>query len=470
MSGGDQIGGGGGAFLSLQRSRTSLDRQDGIMTRWGACVFMHRATSFITIFLACAASAAPSSRKPSNAERERGQRVLSRMAQRACDKQHRLQSEGSPGAPESALRFAPSPLSLSFFENACGSDSFAPGGPIEAIGEASAESGRELANGKLLARKRVAGDGTVAMDIVAYASSGLAVGGLLCYPDDGRPHSTVIHVHGGFSGLFDDPFSDPTETCIDWAALHGRTVFFPSFRGQDGGEGVQEFCLGEADDVAASAAMLRSLKVTKPSRIAMVGGSMGACVALRAAPKISGLRALVAFVPPTDWKRLVEYHRFSFVRAVETTCDGGTVDWNLGGREFADTIDRVICGHPKCTDAQYAARSPIPSLLQQKAPTLIMSAASDNIVPFEQQILWSVLREQTGHPVRMFQVNPCDPSGAPPHAMDVHIVGQRSYHLLSPQLIGSGLTFLLEMLDRPSAANTGRTPLTGARPRERFPH
>jgi hypothetical protein len=309
----------------------------------------------------------------------------------------------------------------------------------------------QQADGSLLGRQRIAADASIALDVVAYASTGLSVGGLLCYPNDGQPHTTVIHVPGGAGGAFNGVAGDMVQTCIDWAALHGRTAFIPSLRGNDGGEGRPELCLGEGNDVVAAATMLRALEVTGSKRLGLVGGSIGGCVALRAAPFIPSLAAVVAFVPPTSWKHLISYHRTSWAPRTELDCSGTPVQWNLGGPAFADALESIICGHEGCSDADFDARSPLPFLVAQTAPTLIVSAEFDNIVPLDQQLLWSVLRQSTGHPVSVFLVDPCDAPGTPPPVMDVHILARRSFHLLPSGPISSGLLFLMAQLDATGA-------------------
>ena len=309
----------------------------------------------------------------------------------------------------------------------------------------------EQSDGTVLGRQRIAADASIALDVVAYASTGLSVGGLLCYPNDGQPHTTVIHVPGGSGGAFNGIAGDMVQTCIDWAALHRRTAFIPSLRGNDGGDGQPELCLGEGDDVVAAASMLRSLEVTGTKRLGLVGGSIGGCVALRAAPFIPSLAAVVAFVPPTSWKHLIEFHRTSWAPRTELDCSGTPVQWNLGGPAFADALESVICGHEGCSDAEFDARSPLPFLVAQTAPTLIVSAEFDNIVPLDQQLLWSVLRQATGHPVSVFLVDPCDAPGTPPRVMDAHILARRSFHLMPSGPISSGLLFLMAHLDATGA-------------------
>jgi dipeptidyl aminopeptidase/acylaminoacyl peptidase len=313
----------------------------------------------------------------------------------------------------------------------------------------SSASAAPLADGTLVARQRMTEQGGIALDVVAYASDGLTVGGLLCYPNDGQRHSAVIHVHGGLGGIFDDPDRNMLQTCVDWARVHGRAALVPSLRGQDGSEGQPEICLGEADDVAAGARLLRSLEMTDPQRLGLVGGSLGGCVVLRAAAQIPNLRAVVAFVPPTDWRGFMEFHRTRWSSAVETRCDGATYEWSVGGPDLADTFDRLICGQPFCSDADYERRSPLPGLSNLSAPALIAAAGADNVVPFEQQVLWSILRQSAGHPVDVYTLDPCDPPGTPASASDVLLFVPDGHHLLSPNVIASGLLFLMRQLDLP---------------------
>jgi pimeloyl-ACP methyl ester carboxylesterase len=306
-----------------------------------------------------------------------------------------------------------------------------------------------LPDGALLAREPFIQLKGAATELVVYASDGLAQGGILCYPDDGNRHSAIVHIHGGVEGLFPSPSEDMLRTCIDWAQLHARVAFVPSLRGEDGSEGRIELCLGEANDAAAAAALLRSLEMTDPQRLGIVGASIGGCVALRAASKIPNLRGVVAFVPPMSWQDFMDYHRNRWSPAVETTCDGRTVQWNIGGPTVADTMDQIICGHPHCSDADYDARSPLPQVAAQSAPTLIAAGGLDNVVPDNQPALWSIHREQGGHPVDKYVMGSCDPSFTPRPAMDAFIEVPTGFHTLSLGPVGTGLSFLLELLDQP---------------------
>jgi len=305
-------------------------------------------------------------------------------------------------------------------------------------------------DGTLLGRVRLATIGAVGVDFVAYLSSGLAVAGLLCFPDDGQPHATVIHLHGGLGGTFVNPDGgDIVGTCYRWAADQGRTAFVPSFRGQDGGQGQTELCLGEADDTAAAAILLRGLETTDPDRIALVGGSMGGCVALKAGVLIPNLRAVVAIAPPTDFKSYLDYHRTGFTPAVETRCDGSSRTWDLGGPAYADTIDEIICGHAGCSEAEYAIRSPLLAVASATNPTLVIAAGGDNLVPPLNQVLWSALRNTVGGSVVVEIRDRCSAAAAPALAQDVLLFVPGGFHLLEDEVQISGLLYLTELLDAP---------------------
>lgn len=330
--------------------------------------------------------------------------------------------------------------------------------PLAATASAAPASAAPVApaalpgDGTLIARQRLVTLGAVGVDLVVYLSSGLLVTGVLCFPDDGLAHATVLHVHGGFGGIFVHPDGgDILGSCVSWAADHGRTAFVPSFRGQDGGQGRPELCLGEADDVAAAAILVRTLPVTDPDRLALVGGSVGACVVLKASVRIPHLRAAVAIAPPTDFAAWVAYHRTAYVPATETRCDGSFLAWDQGGPVFADTIDDIVCGHAQCSEAEYAIRSPILDVASATHPTLVIAAGGDNLVPPVQQVLWSALRNGLGSGVALEVRDRCSDVAALPLARDVLLYVPGAFHLHEAPIVVSGLLYLTQLLDAPGA-------------------
>jgi hypothetical protein len=173
-------------------------------------------------------------------------------------------------------------------------------------------------------------------------------------------------------------------------------------------------------------------------------------VALRAGTLIPDLRAVVAIAPPTDFKSLVTFHRTAYAAKVEVRCDGSTLDWNQGGPVFADTIDRVICGHPGCSDADYVVRSPILSVQNAMNPTLVLVAGDDNLVPMPQQVLWSALRNVVTRTVAVAIPDRCAAAATPTLAQDVLMYVPGGFHLLEIGNISSSLLYLIEKLDAPA--------------------
>jgi acetyl esterase/lipase len=314
-------------------------------------------------------------------------------------------------------------------------------------------------DGTLVDRLRIFTDDLVAMDLVAYRSSGLIVGGLLCYVDDGQPRSTILHLHSGLGGIFVDPIpvgTDMFDSCYAWASGQQYNVFVPSYRGRDGGQGQADFCMGEADDVANAAIWLRSLAIVDPNRLAVVGSSLGGCVALKAGVMIPNLRAVVAIAPPTDWRDMVDFHRNRWVRATETRCDGSVVNWDQGGPAFADVMDNAICGHRGCPLADYQARSPIPLVHQATNPTLVVVASSDNLVPASQQLLWSGLRNDETGAVAVEVRRRCAAPAAPALVHDALMYVPGAFHFLETGPIASSLLWMLDQLDAaPAPASAG---------------
>jgi hypothetical protein len=384
----------------------------------------------IAVVLALTASAdAPLHRRSSGA----AQSVTSARAARSFDA---LKRSVCAMAPDQRVH----PVAVDAWREACSASTAALPSAEKSLVRVQASG---LPDGALVGRQRLAASHGVAIDLLAYASDGLVVSGVACYLDDGQAHPTVVHIHGGTEGIFDDPAANMLRACIDWASLHRMSAFLPSLRGQDGGEGRLELCLGEARDVAAGVTLVRSLEFTDAARVGLVGGSIGGCVALKAAPLIPNLRAVVALVPPTDWAGLVAFHRTRFEPAVESVCDGSSRDWNIGGAALADAFDTVICGHASCSASDYESRSPLPGVISQAAPTLIVAAGADNVVPAEQELLWSLMRQQTGHTVQVFVVDSCDPAGTLPSASDVLLFVPGGFHLLSGGAVSSALTFLI---------------------------
>lgn len=138
---------------------------------------------------------------------------------------------------------------------------------------------------------------------VSLQGSGVTLGGYLFIPDTAGPSPALIVLHGwqpaGTNG------AALVEARARRYADEGYVALALSLRGWPPSGGADDCALRQPDDVAAAAAWLRTLPGVQAARIAVIGFSQGGQVALLAATRDPGLRAIVAYYPVTDvasWK------------------------------------------------------------------------------------------------------------------------------------------------------------------------
>ncbi|MBN1289473.1 MAG: S9 family peptidase [Actinobacteria bacterium] len=140
----------------------------------------------------------------------------------------------------------------------------------------------------------------VAERIYYPSSDGLTVSGLLFRPEGTGPWPLILVNHAGFGTAAD--FSDVALIVRD----KGYLVFNPDFRGSGMSEGEWELAKGEVDDVINGIEYIKSMGIVDDNRIGIYGQSHGATVALIAAGKYPGIRAVVAEAGFTDMRALEE--------------------------------------------------------------------------------------------------------------------------------------------------------------------
>jgi len=143
----------------------------------------------------------------------------------------------------------------------------------------------------------------------------------------------------------------------DWLHVfcaQGFVVFAPAYRGNEGGEGRDEFGGADCEDARAAVRLLRRLAFVRPDRVSLLGFSRGAVNAFRTAILEPGVHRLI------QW--------------------GGVSDLSA---TYAERIDlrrmlrRVLHGTPTKAPAAYEIRSAVAHAAAIPCPTLIVHGTRD---------------------------------------------------------------------------------------------
>jgi dienelactone hydrolase len=212
---------------------------------------------------------------------------------------------------------------------------------------------------------REALDGSVKAGYRIYyrSTGGVTVSGLVFEPSRGSGSwPTVVVNHPGFGAAAG--FSDVALKFRD----RGYCVFCPDFRGSGKSEGEHELAKGEIDDVIEGLEYLQARGVVDGERVALCGLSHGASIALIAAGRYPGARAVVAQAGFSDLAAAYRYHltHESKIR-------------NLLLRYWS-----VVGGTLEERPEEYAVRSAVNYADSIQAPVLLIHGENDEIVPVDQ--------------------------------------------------------------------------------------
>lgn len=198
---------------------------------------------------------------------------------------------------------------------------------------------------------------------------GTVIEGLLMVPTGEGPHPLVVWCHGG-------PAEHLQRTFSPWfqvLAGAGWAVLAPNFRGSTGRDdaflraSVGDLGGADVDDLLAGVDALATDDRIDPTRVAAIGWSYGATLALLAAARrpigAGSIRAVVAGCPVVDW--LTAF---------------GAPAWPYVTRAY-------FPGDPWDVPEAYDALSPIRHLRTLAAPTLLLHGSDDPRVPVGQSRL-----------------------------------------------------------------------------------
>ncbi|MBP1156706.1 MULTISPECIES: prolyl oligopeptidase family serine peptidase [unclassified Paenibacillus] len=185
--------------------------------------------------------------------------------------------------------------------------------------------------------------------LLTYMSQGLKVKGYLAVPEDAVPGPGLLYCRGGIRKV-----GMVRKRRIFSMARRGYVVFAPFYRGNEGGEGREDFGGEDRFDVRHAVKLMQSLPEMVPGPVPLIGFSRGAIMAMQAAkecPEVVG--------PVVVW--------------------GGVSDLFDTYEERVDLrrmLKRVV-GHPRKQADAYEQRSPVYWVEQVKVPVMIVHGMND---------------------------------------------------------------------------------------------
>jgi dipeptidyl aminopeptidase/acylaminoacyl peptidase len=139
----------------------------------------------------------------------------------------------------------------------------------------------------------------------------------------------------------------------------GYIIFAPTYRGNEGGEGRDEFGGSDQEDVLSAYRLLASLPFVDVNRISVMGFSRGSINATHTATHIVNIHKLICWSGVSDLAQTYEER----------------VD-------LRKMLKRVVGGSPLKTPESYQVRSPIYMADKIQCPVLIMHGTHDTQVNF----------------------------------------------------------------------------------------
>lgn len=197
----------------------------------------------------------------------------------------------------------------------------------------------------------------VSLSIVTYLSQGLTVKGLLAEPKGDAVLDGFLYLRGGIKNV-----GKVRPSRITQFAAEGFIVFAPFYRGNQGGEGNEDFGGNDRYDAFSAFSLLKAHPRVK--HIHIFGFSRGGVMALQ-----TGIH---------------------FPEAASIVTWGGVSDMELTYREREDLrkmMKRVIGGTPDKYPERYQYRTPLYELEKLQAPILIIHGWKDGNVSIEHAIL-----------------------------------------------------------------------------------
>jgi len=209
----------------------------------------------------------------------------------------------------------------------------------------------------------------VELKLITYLSNGLRVKGMLAQPKYEDVSDGFLYLRGGIKNV-----GKVRPARIAQFAQEGFIVFAPFYRGNQGGEGNEDFAGEDREDSFAAYILLKSLPQVK--RVHIFGFSRGGVMALLTGNHFPDAASLVTW--------------------------GGVSDMSLTYYERKDLrrmMKRVIGGTPEKFPERYHKRTPLYELEKLAAPVLIIHGVNDDNVSIEHAYRLEKRLKSLGKPV-----------------------------------------------------------------------
>lgn len=207
--------------------------------------------------------------------------------------------------------------------------------------------------------------------IVTYISQGLRVKGLLAEPKQEGHYDGFLYLRGGIKNV-----GKVRPARIVQFASEGFVVMAPFYRGNQGGQGNEDFAGEDRHDALAAFRLLEQYQKVNKERIHVFGFSRGGVMALLAGVLLPEVRSVVTWGGVSDMV-LTYYERTDLRRMMK----------------------RVIGGTPNKVPEQYEWRTPLYQLEKMEAPVLIIHGVRDHNVGVEHAYRLEKRLKELGKPV-----------------------------------------------------------------------
>ncbi|TYR82066.1 S9 family peptidase [Priestia megaterium] len=195
----------------------------------------------------------------------------------------------------------------------------------------------------------------ISLSIVTYMCQGLRIKGMLAEPKAEGTYDGFLYLRGGIKNV-----GTVRPARLIQFASEGFIVMAPFYRGNQGGEGNEDFAGDDRFDAFAAYELLKNHSNVNTNRIHVFGFSRGGVMALLTAIEKQTTRSLVLW--------------------------GGVTDMFLTYEEREDLrrmMKRVIGGTPTKYPERYQWRSPLYEAHLLSAPTLLIHGTKDVNVSIE---------------------------------------------------------------------------------------